>query len=139
VIFVDANVPMYIVGADHPHKIHAQQVIGRLVREQQRLVTSSEVFQEILYRFIVTDRRDKVELAFETLRGVVEDVLAVEGADVFAAKDLLYAHPGLSARDALHVAVMRRHEIREIVSFDRGFDLVSGIRRLADDSSTRRG
>jgi predicted nucleic acid-binding protein len=130
VIFVDANVPMYIVGADHPHKIDAQQVIGRLVRDQRRLVTSSEVFQEILYRFIVTDRRDKIELAFETLRGLVEDVLAVEGRDVFAAKDLLYAHPRLSARDALHVAVMRRHEIKEVVSFDRGFDAVNGIARL---------
>ncbi len=129
-IFVDANVPMYIVGADHPHKIDAQQVIGRLVREQRRLVTSSEVFQEILYRFIVTDRRDKIELAFETLRGLVEDVLAVEGADVFVAKDLLYAHPQLSARDALHVAVMRHHEIKQLVSFDRGFDVISGIERL---------
>ena len=126
---------MYLVGAEHPHKTDAQQTIVRLVREQQRLVTSSEVFQEILYRFIVTDRRDKIELAFETLRGLVEDVLAVEGADVFAAKDLLYAHPQLSARDALHVAVMRRHEITRIVSFDRGFDVVSGIRRLAGDSS----
>lgn len=129
-IFVDANVPMYIVGADHPHKIDAQRLVGRLVSEQRRLTTSSEVFQEILYRFIVTDRRDKIELAFDTLRGIVEDVLAVEGADVFAAKDLLYAHPRLSARDALHVAVMRRHEIKEIVSFDRGFDSVSGIARL---------
>lgn len=131
-IFVDANVPMYMVGASHPHKLDAQRIVGRLVGEQRRLTTSSEVFQEILHRFIATDRRDKIELAFETLRGLVEDVLAVEGADVFAAKDLLYAHPRLSARDALHVAVMRRHEIGEIVSFDRGFDLVSGIRRLPE-------
>jgi uncharacterized protein len=58
-------------------------------------------------------------------------VLPVEGTDVFAAKDLLYAHPRLSARDSLHVAVMRRHEIAEIVSFDRGFDAVSGITRMA--------
>jgi predicted nucleic acid-binding protein len=130
VIFVDANVPMYIVGADHLHKIDAQHLIGRLVREQRRLVTSSEVFQEILHRFISTDRRDKIELAFETLGGLVEDVLAVEGADVFAAKDLIHTHPRLSARDALHVVVMRRHEIEEIVSFDRGFDAVNGIRRL---------
>lgn len=129
-IFVDANVPMYIVGADHPHKIDAQRLVGRLVREQRRMVTSSEVFQEILYRFIVIDRRDKIELAFETLRGILDEVLAVEGSDVFAAKDLLYAHPRLSARDALHVAVMRRHEIQEIASFDRGFDELSGIARL---------
>jgi predicted nucleic acid-binding protein len=130
VIFVDANVPMYIVGAEHPHKLDAQHLTGQLVREQRRLVTSSEVFQEILHRFLQIDRRDRIELAFETLRGIVEEVLPVEGLDVFAAKDLIHAHPRLSARDALHVAVMRRHEIEEIVSFDRGFDGVSGIRRL---------
>jgi predicted nucleic acid-binding protein len=130
VIFVDANVPMYIVGANHPHKLDAQQLVGRLIRDKRRLATSSEVFREILHRFIQIDRRDKIELAFETLHGIVEDVLAVEGADVFVAKDLIHAHPGLSARDALHVAVMRRREIKEIVSFDRGFDAVSGITRL---------
>jgi hypothetical protein len=131
VIFVDANVPMYLVGAEHPHKADAQRLIEQLVREQRRLVTSSEVFQEILHRFVAIDRRDRIELAFETLKGVVEDVLAIEAADVFAAKDLIQGNPLLSARDALHVAVMRRCDLTEIVSFDRGFDAVVGITRLA--------
>jgi uncharacterized protein len=139
VIFVDSNVPMYLLGDDQGRKLDARRAIERLAEERTRLVTSSEVFQELLHRYGTGSRKDRVEPAFETLRGLVEEVLAVEDADVFAAKDLLYAHPRLSARDALHVAVMRRHEIREIVSFDRGFDLVSGIRRLPDDSSTRRG
>jgi predicted nucleic acid-binding protein len=95
------------------------------------LVTSSEVFQEILRRFVAIDRRDRTELAFETLRGLVEDVFAVEATDVFAAKDLIHANPLLSARDALHVAVMRRCELTEIVSFDRGFDAIGAITRLA--------
>jgi predicted nucleic acid-binding protein len=131
VIFVDANVPMYIVGAEHPHKLEAQRMLGALVREQRRLVSSSEVFQEIVHRFVAIDRRDMIEPAFETLDGIVDEVLAVERSDVFAAKDLIHAHPRLSARDALHVAVMRRHQIAEIVSFDRGFDAVSGIRRIS--------
>jgi predicted nucleic acid-binding protein len=131
VIFLDANVPMYIVGADHPHKVEAQHLIGRLVREQRRLVTSSEVFQEILHRFVSIDRRDRIEPTFELLGGLVDEVLPVEAADVFAAKDLIHAHPQLSARDALHVAVMRRYEVREVVSFDRGFDVVGGIARLS--------
>jgi predicted nucleic acid-binding protein len=130
VIFVDSNVPMYLMGDDRQRKLAARHVLERLAGEQKRLVTSSEVFQEVLHRYGTGSRRDRIEPAFETLRGLVEDVLAVEGADVFAAKDLIHAHPRLSARDALHVAVMRRHEIREIVSFDRGFDAVSGLRRL---------
>jgi uncharacterized protein len=137
VIFVDANVPMYLIGRDHPHKVDAQHILERLAGERRGLVTSSEIFQEILHRFISTDRRDKIEPAFETLRGIVDQVLAVEEVDVFAAKDLVHAHPRLSARDALHVAVMRHHEITEILSFDRGFDAVTGITRLpgADSGS----
>jgi uncharacterized protein len=132
VIFVDSNVPMYLMGDDQQLKFEARRVLERLAGERRRLVTSSEVFQELLHRYGGGDRRDRLESSFDTLRGLVEEVLAVEGDDVFAAKDLLYAHPRLSARDALHVAVMRRNEIREIVSFDRGFDEVSGIKRLPE-------
>jgi predicted nucleic acid-binding protein len=130
VIFVDANVPMYLVGGEHPHKVDAQHTLERLASERRRLVTSSEVFQELLHRYVSIDRRDKIELAFETLRGIVDEVLAVQEADVVTAKDLVYTHQRLSARDALHVAVMRRNEIAEVLSFDRGFDAITGIRRL---------
>jgi uncharacterized protein len=130
VIFVDANVPMYLVGQEHPHKVDAQHTLERLAGERRRLMTSSEVFQEILHRCVSTGRRDRIERTFETLRGIVDEVLAVDEADVFAAKDIVHAHERLSARDALHVAVMRRRRVNDILSFDRGFDAITGIRRL---------
>lgn len=129
-IFIDSNVPMYLIGDHEQRKLDAREALERLARGQIRFATSSEVFQELLHRYGPGGRMDRLEAAFETLRGLVDEVLSVDGADAFAAKDLLYAHPGLSARDALHVAVMRRHEIRQIVSFDRGFDAVGGIKRL---------
>lgn len=129
-IFLDANVPMYIMGNDDRLRIDARLAVERQIAEQRRLVTSSEVFQEILHRYVSIGRRDALEPAFETLRGLVDDVLPVEEPDVYAAKDLLHAHLRLSARDALHAAVMRRRGITEIVSFDRGFDALSWIRRL---------
>jgi predicted nucleic acid-binding protein len=121
---------MYLVGDDHPHKFDALRLVERLASERRRLVTSSEVFQEMLHRLSSIGRPEDLELAFETLRGIVDETFAVEEADVFAAKDLLFGHPRLSARDALHVAVMRRRDIAEIASFDRGFDAITGIRRL---------
>jgi predicted nucleic acid-binding protein len=130
VIYVDANVPMCVVGDDARRKADAQRIVERLAVERRRFVTSCEVFQEILHRYVSIDRRDAIEPAFETLRGIVDEVLAVQEADVFAAKDLVYTHQRLSARDALHVAVMRRNEIVEVLSFDRGFDAITGIRRL---------
>jgi len=43
---------------------------------------------------------------------------------------LLLDYPGLSARNCVHAAVMRSHELDVIATFDTGFDRVAGIRRL---------
>ena len=45
-------------------------------------------------------------------------------------RDIVLGSPAPSARDALHAAVMRQHDIQEILSFNRGFDDISGIRRV---------
>ncbi len=129
-IFVDANVPMYLVGQAHPNKLDAQLTLDRLAAERQRLVTSGEVFQELLHRYVSAERYDKVESSFELLRAIVDDVFAVEQDDVLLAKDLVYAHPKLAVRDAVHAAAMRRREITEILTFDSGFDELADIERL---------
>ena len=130
-ILVDSNVPMYLVGAAHPHKIDAQRVLERLIADRQRLVTDAEVLQEILHRYRGIDRLDAIQPAFDALLDVVDAVLPIEHRDAELARDLLLARWQLSARDALHVAVMQRYGIDQIISFDRRFDDVSGIVRLA--------
>jgi uncharacterized protein len=130
-ILVDSNVPMYLVGAAHPHKIDAQRLLERLIAERQRLVTDVEVLQEILHRYRGIDRIDAIQPTFDALLGVVDAVLPIERRDAELARDVLLARWQLSARDALHVAVMQRHGIERIISFDRGFDQISGIVRLA--------
>jgi uncharacterized protein len=129
-IFVDSNIPMYITGNDDRLKVEAQRALERLAGEHRPLVTSSEVLQELLHRYVSSGRRDAIEPVFDALRAIVDEVLAVEEADVLAAKDLVHTHPRLSSRDAVHVAVMRRRQITEILSFDRRFDAVTGIKRL---------
>jgi len=121
---------MYITGNDHRRKVEAQRALERLASDHQMLVTSSEVFQELLHRYVSSGRRDAIEPVFDALRAIVDEVFAIEEADVLAAKDLVHAHPRLSARDAVHAEVMRRRQITEILSFDSGFDEVTGIRRL---------
>jgi hypothetical protein len=130
-ILLDSNVPMYLTGASHPHKVDAQRLLERLVAERQRLVTDAEVLQEILHRYRAIERLDAIQPAFDVLLGVVDAVLPIERRDAELARDVLLARSHLSARDALHVAVMQRHGIERIVSFDRGFDDVAGIVRLA--------
>ena len=129
-ILIDSNVPMYLVGAPHPHKHDAQRLLERLVVERQRLVSDAEVLQEILHRYTAVERRDAIQPAFEALLGVVDDVFPVTVDVVKRAREIVLGSLALSARDAIHVSVMERHGVKEILSFDRGFDGVPGIRRV---------
>ena len=131
-VFIDSNIPMYLVGAPHPHKADARRLLEGLISAGERLVTSAEVMQEIIHRYVAIQRRDAIQPAFEALLGVVDEVYPVERADVEAAKTLLDGIPVLSARNALHVAVIGRREVHSILSFDAGFDLVPGLERLAE-------
>jgi uncharacterized protein len=127
---VDSNVPMYLVGAPHPHKADAQQLLERAVADGERLVTDAEVLQEILHRYVAIARREAIQPAFEALLGVVDEVYGVERQTVERAKEIVLAHPSLSARDALHAAVMEAQEVRFILTFDQGFDGYPGIERV---------
>ncbi len=81
-------------------------------------------------RYVSIDRRDAIQPAFDALLGVVDEVFPVESKDVHRAKDLVQGHKGLSARDALHAAVMYRHGVDRIVTFNKDFDSLPGIRRV---------
>ncbi len=130
-ILVDSNIPMYLIGASHPHKTDAQRLLEKLVSERRRLVTDAEVLQEILHRYVAISRRDAIQPAFDALLGVVDEVLAVERATAERAKEIVLGHPRLSARDAVHLAVMEQHGIGSILTFDTGFDGFPGITRLS--------
>jgi predicted nucleic acid-binding protein len=130
VIFVDSNVPMYLVGAAHPHKTDAQRLLERCIADEERLVTDAEVLQEILHRYTAIGRRDAIAPAFEALLSVVDEVYPVELEDVERARDVVLAGPRLSARDAIHAAVMERRSVSSILTFDGGFDALPGVNRI---------
>lgn len=130
-ILIDSNVPMYLVGAPHPHKVDAQRWVEKLLSERQRLVTDAEVLQEILHRYVAVNRRDAIQPAFNSLLGVVDEVLSVNRAIVERAKQIIFGHVRISARDAVHVAVMEEHGIDRILTFDSGFDGFPGITRIS--------
>lgn len=130
-ILIDANVPMYLIGADHPHKIAAQRLLERAATNRERLVSDAEVFQEILHRYTAIGRRDAIQPAFDILTAILDEVFSIELATVERAKDLLLGYGRLSARDAIHVATMQGHGVTRIMSFDSAFDAVPGLTRLS--------
>jgi len=122
---------MYLVGSPHPHKADAQRLLEKLIANRERLVTDAEALQEILHRYVAIDRRDAIQPAFDALLGVVDEVLSVDRVAVERAKQIVLGYRQLSARDAVHLAVMEQNGIRQILSFDAGFDAFPGIARLS--------
>jgi len=129
-VFLDSNVPMYIIGAPHDNRTRALAMLDRLITAGTKLVTDAEVFQEILHRYAAINRTEAIQPAFDTMSQICDQVYAVEYADVESAKSILYAYPRLSPRDAIHIAIMRRADVTDILSFDAGFDEVPGIYRI---------
>lgn len=129
-ILIDSNVPMYLVGADHPHKADARRLLEGAIASGERLVTDVEVLQEILHRYVAIDRREAIQAAFDAVLGVVDEVFGITIADLERAKSIVLGRARLSARDALHAAVMEREGIERVMSFDRGFDGLPGVTRL---------
>ena len=130
-IFVDSNIPMYLIGAAHRHKSDAQRLLEKLLSERARLVTDTEVLQEILHRYVAIDRREAIQPAFDALLRIVDQVLPVDLAAVERAKTIVLGARHLSARDALHLAVMKQHSVEQILSFDATFDGFPGVTRVS--------
>ena len=129
-IFLDSNIPMYLIGAAHAKKTESQILLERSIAAGERLVTDAEVLQEILHRYTAIDRREAIVPAMRLTLDIVDEVFPIEKADVLRATEITQNRAHLSARDCVHLAIMERHGVRSILSFDSDFDRWPGIRRI---------
>ena len=61
---------------------------------------------------------------------IVDQVIPIGKPEVLRAAEIVQNPAMLSARDAIHLAVMEHHRIRSILSFDSDFDRWTGIERI---------
>jgi len=128
-IFVDSNIPMYVAGRDHPNRAPSLRLLERARAGEIRICSSTEVLQEILYRYTSIDRRETGFRVYDLFVAFCPVVFPVTLADTDRAKELLTRVHGPSVRDAVHAAVMLNNDVQEIATFDRGFDSIEGVRR----------
>ena len=129
-VFVDSNVPMYVAGRDHPNREAARRFLGRAQAGEVEACTSTEVLQEILYRYCGLNRRDLAREVYDLFVRLCPVVLPVTLADTDKARDLVGTSGAISPRDAVHAAVMINNDLRLIATFDRGFDSIPGVKRF---------
>jgi predicted nucleic acid-binding protein len=129
-LFVDSNIIMYAVGAEHPYRSPCLDALDRIIRESLQAVVSSEVHQEILHRYLSMGLPDKAREVSIKLETVIPTTLPVTLADIRRVRQLAERYPELRARDLIHAAVMLENSLTHILSTDRHFDRLTGIERI---------
>ncbi len=121
---------MYLVGAAHPHKADAQRLLEGAVASGDRLVTDAEVLQEILHRYVAINRRDAIQPAFDAVNDLVDEVFSITPVDVERAKASCSATAASPRATPFARRSWSANGSSASLSFDSGFDSLSGVVRL---------
>lgn len=136
-IFLDTSVLMFAAGTEHPLREPCRRALRYAVRERIPLVTDAEVLQEILHRYFSLGRAKDAEAVYRSACAVCEEVIPITEEAIARALELSLDRARMSPRDALHVAVMERRDIRRILTTDRDFDEVKAVRRVGPAAFVR--
>jgi len=130
-VFVDSNIPMYVAGRAHPNREPSLRFLDRVRTGDVEAFTSTEVRQEVLYRYAALKRLDLAREVYDLFVQLCPVVFPVTLADTDRAKQIVCAKDSRAGvRDAIHVAVMLNNDVKRIATFDAGFDKIPGIERI---------
>lgn len=121
---------MYAGGAEHPLREPSQAILRAIGEGRLAALTSTEVVQEILHRFVAIRRPEVGAAMAREVITAFGPLLPITHAVIDRMPDLVVRYPRLTARDLIHVATCLEEDIGVILSPDRGFDEVSEIHRL---------
>jgi len=129
-VFVDSNIPMYVAGRDHPNREPARRFLEQVRSGELEGCTSTEVLQEILYRYAALRRLDLAGDVYDLFVQLCPVVFAVTLADTDRARGMLAGRTSIGVRDAIHAAVMLNNDVASIATFDSAYDRIPGISRV---------
>ena len=129
-VFIDTSVVMYAAGGEHPLRDPCQRIIDGISDGTIDAVTSAEVVQEILHRFLAIGLPEEGATLAERTQDLMAPVLPITHALMRRVPLLAGRYPSLAARELVHVATCIHEGIGEIISADHGFDGVTEVRRI---------
>lgn len=130
---LDANIFLrYLTGDDSVKATACFDVFQSLLRGEEEAITFEVIVAEVV--FVLSSPRlyrlDHDEIVARLAPLVRAPGLRLDHKEtVLRALDLYAAHAALDFEDVMLVAHMERLEIDELVSYDRGFDRLPGVRR----------
>lgn len=129
-VFVDSAVLMYAAGREHPLRSPSLRFLEQVANGSIQAITSVEVVQEILHRYISLRRPDLATIVAKDAQDMFAPVVPITHTLMRRVPGLADKYPHLQARDLVHVATCIHEGVTEIVSPDRAFDQVSELRRI---------
>lgn len=127
---LDANVVIYAIGREHFYRRPCQLLMEQVHDQPDDFVIDVEALQEVLHFY---SRRGELDRGIESVEGLLSrlpNIIPVSAAEISVAIQLMSEIHNLSARDAIHAAVVIEHGLEGIISADGDFDRIPGLRRF---------
>ncbi len=132
--FLDTNVILRYLTRDDELKADAcYRLFQRVKQGQEELFTCETIIAEVAY--VLSSPRAPYQLSHGEVRDRLLPILTLRGLKLpqkrvcLRALDLYASSSVLDFEDALAVAHMEQQDVAEIVSYDKDFDRLTGIRR----------
>lgn len=131
-VFLDANVFMYAIGAEHAYKKPCLRILSDVETGRLTAVINTEIIQEMLYRYSYIGRPDTGIQICQTILKYPIDILPVTVSDAKQAVKLFktYHDSGIKPRDVIHIATMQNNQITHLISADKEFDRLPSVTRV---------
>lgn len=127
---LDTNIIMYAVGMSHVCKAPCQAILQKALNNTEVFNIDTELCQELLY---VYGRRGERETGVKTVNALLKlfpNPLVIDSNVILDTTRLMHKYPKLVARDAIHAAVAIVYDLEGIISVDKVFDEIKGLKRF---------
>jgi len=128
--FVETNIFLYVITANPDFGPTVREILQRIELGEQA-ITSSLVVAEVCAWLEYHGMRDKIDTFFKALESYPTlKKCETTYEDELKAEELESQYSHIEFFDRVYLAQMLRLKLTEIYSNDRGFDKVTGIKRI---------
>ena len=128
-VYIDSNVFFYAKILDRQYGGACAEILNKIEKDELRAATSTLVIVELANALSKYGLSDEVKDVVDAIFSLNMSIFEVDPLDVRTAANV-YDEFRISPYDCVHIAIMKRASIREIISADKDFDKITWIRRL---------
>lgn len=127
---IDTNIILYSLGREHPLKEPCRRLIAKITSGEIAANIDVEILQEVLYIYAHRNERVKGIAACRYLLDIFPNPFSVSKNEISSAISFMDKYPSLVSRDAIHASVVVNNKLKGIISEDRDYDMIKGIKRF---------